>query len=236
MAGATKDEITRRIAAIGVIPVVRAESTHLARRAASAIRQGGIPVLEITMTVPGALDIIRELSLECGNEVLIGAGTVMDPDAARDCIAAGARFIVSPSLNLATIEFCKKEGVVLMPGALTPTEIVTAWTAGADFVKVFPAGTAGGPAYIRSLKAPLPEIKLVPTGGVTLANAASYIEAGAEAVGVGGELVNLQALREGKDEEITERARQLLESVAQARSMKKEARAQKQSGGSGGRA
>lgn len=236
MVDATKDEIIRRIAAIGVIPVVRAESADLARRAASAIRQGGIPVLEITMTVPGALHIIRELTLECGDDVLIGAGTVMNPDAARDCLDAGARFIVSPSLNLATVEFCKKAGVAVMPGALTPTEIVTAWTAGADYVKVFPASTAGGPAYIRSLKAPLPEIKLVPTGGVTLANAASYIEAGAEAVGVGGELVDLHALREGKDDVLTERARQLLESVAQARSRKKEALAQRQSSGTGGRA
>jgi 2-dehydro-3-deoxyphosphogluconate aldolase / (4S)-4-hydroxy-2-oxoglutarate aldolase len=232
---ATKDEIIRRIAAIGVIPVVRADSARLARRAAAAIRRGGIPVLEITMTVPGALHIIRELSLECGGEVLIGAGTVMNPDAARDCIEAGARFIVSPSLNLATIEFCRKAGVAVIPGALTPTEIVTAWSAGADFVKVFPAGTAGGPAYIRSLKAPLPEIKLVPTGGVTLANAAAYIEAGAEAVGVGGELVDLPALRDGKDDVLAERARQLLESVARARNNKIDAMAQKQSGGSGGR-
>lgn len=226
-----KTEHIRRITEIGVIPVVRAESADLARHAASAIRAGGIPVLEITMTVPGALHIIRELSIEYGAEVLIGAGTVMDVPGARDCIAAGARFIVSPSLNLATVAFCKQEGIVVMPGALTPTEIVTAWSAGADFVKVFPAGTAGGPAYIRSLKAPLPEIKLVPTGGVSLENAGAFIEAGAEAVGVGSELVDVKALREGKEELVAERARQLLESVKQARIRKKEAAAQKQGAG-----
>jgi 2-dehydro-3-deoxyphosphogluconate aldolase/(4S)-4-hydroxy-2-oxoglutarate aldolase len=227
-----KQENVRRIAEIGVIPVVRAESADLARRAASAIRAGGIPILEITMTVPAALHIIRELSIECGAEVLIGAGTVMDVPSARDCIAAGARFIVSPSLNLETIAFCKQEGVVVMPGALTPTEIVTAWSAGADFVKVFPAGAAGGPSYIKSLRAPLPEIKLVPTGGVSLANAAAFIEAGAEAVGVGSELVDLNALRKGKEDVIAQRARQLLESVRDARTKRQNAATQKQ--GSGG--
>jgi len=228
-----KLENVRRITEIGVIPVVRAESADLARRAASAIREGGIPILEITMTVPGALHIIRELSVECGSEVLIGAGTVMDVAGARNCIEAGARFIVSPSLNPATIAFCKQEGVVVMPGALTPTEIVTAWTAGADFVKVFPAGAAGGPSYIKSLRAPLPEIKLVPTGGVSLANAAAFIEAGAEAVGVGSELVDVVALREGKEDLVAVRARQLLVSVRDARAKRENAAAQKQGSGGG---
>ncbi len=208
----------------------------MARRAAVAIRAGGISILEITMTVPGAVRIIRELSEEAGSGALIGAGTVLNPKAARECIEAGAQFIVSPALNLETIAYCRQMEIVVMPGALTPTEIVNAWSVGADFVKVFPAGAVGGPAYIRSLKGPMPEIKLVPTGGVSLANAAAFIEAGAEAVGVGGELVDLKALREGRDSDVTERARQLAESVKQARSKMNDARMQMQSGGSGGHA
>lgn len=219
-----------------MIPVVRAESAEMARRAAVAIRAGGISILEITMTVPGAVRIIRELSEEAGSGALIGAGTVLNPKAARECIEAGAQFIVSPALNLETIAYCRQMEIVVMPGALTPTEIVNAWSVGADFVKVFPAGAVGGPAYIRSLKGPMPEIKLVPTGGVSLANAAAFIEAGAEAVGVGGELVDLKALREGRDSDVTERARQLAESVKQARSKMNDARMQMQSGGSGGHA
>jgi len=232
---ASKAEVIRRITDIGVIPVVRAESAELARRAASAIRAAGISILEITMTVPGALHIIRELSIEAGSEVLIGAGTVLDAARARECVDAGARFIVSPALNFETIVYCKQQGIAVMPGALTPTEVVNAWTAGADFIKVFPAGSVGGPAYIRSLKAPLPEIKLVPTGGVTLANAAAFIEAGAEAVGVGGDLVDLNALREKNDSLLTARARQLLESVALARGKRNGAVGEKLSS-SGGRA
>jgi 2-dehydro-3-deoxyphosphogluconate aldolase / (4S)-4-hydroxy-2-oxoglutarate aldolase len=228
-----KGEIIRQITEIGVIPVVRADSAEIAHRAAKAIRAGGISIIEITMTVPGAIEIIRKLNEEGDSDVLVGAGTVLNPSVARDCIGAGARFIVSPSMNLETIAYCKQEGVVVMPGALTPSEIVNAWTAGADFVKIFPAGAVGGPTYIRSVKAPLPEIRLVPTGGVSLENAAAFIEAGAEAVGVGGELVDLKALREGKDAVVTERARRILESVKLGRSNRKDATAQKRAGGGG---
>jgi 2-dehydro-3-deoxyphosphogluconate aldolase / (4S)-4-hydroxy-2-oxoglutarate aldolase len=236
MTTTSKAEIIARIMEIGVIPVIRAESAELAQRAAAAIRAGGIPILEITMTVPGALEIIRGLIRECGDNTLIGAGTVLNKNSARDCLAAGARFIVSPALNLDTIAYCKNENVIVMPGALTPSEIVNAWEAGADFVKVFPVSAVGGPAYIRSLKAPLPDVKLVPTGGVTLANAGAYIEAGAEAVGVGGELVDLNALREKKDDLLTERAQQILDNVKHARISRKNSTARQRTGGSGGNA
>jgi 2-dehydro-3-deoxyphosphogluconate aldolase/(4S)-4-hydroxy-2-oxoglutarate aldolase len=212
-----KAEVSSRLTAIGIIPVVRAESTDMGRRAVAAILKGGISVLEITMTVPGAVRMIAELSAEVDPEVIIGAGTVLDAQTARACIEAGAQFIVSPALNLETIAFCGQQGVLVMPGVLTPTEVVTAWSAGADFVKVFPAGAVGGASYIKALKAPLPQVKLVPTGGVSLQTAAAFIKAGAEALGVGGDLVDGKALREGRDELISERARLFVEIVKQAR-------------------
>jgi 2-dehydro-3-deoxyphosphogluconate aldolase/(4S)-4-hydroxy-2-oxoglutarate aldolase len=212
-----KAEVSSRLTAIGIIPVVRAESTEMGRRAVAAILKGGISVLEITMTVPGAVRMIAELSAEVDPEVIIGAGTVLDAQTARACIEAGAQFIVSPALNLETIAFCGQQGVLVMPGVLTPTEVVTAWSAGADFVKVFPAGAVGGASYIKALKAPLPQVKLVPTGGVSLQTAAAFIKAGAEALGVGGDLVDGKALREGRDELISERARLFVEIVKQAR-------------------
>ena len=212
-----KAEVSSRLTAIGIIPVVRAESTEMGRRAVAAILKGGISVLEITMTVPGAVRMIAELSAEVDPEVIIGAGTVLDAQTARACIEAGAQFIVSPSLNLETIAFCGQQGVLVMPGVLTPTEVVTAWSAGADFVKVFPAGAVGGASYIKALKAPLPQVKLVPTGGVSLQTAAAFIKAGAEALGVGGDLVDVKALREGRDELISERARLFVDIVRQAR-------------------
>ncbi len=215
-----KSEIARQITTVGIIPVVRADSTDLARRAIAAIRKGGIPIIEITMTVPGAICMIEELNNEAAAETIIGAGTVLDAETARQCVRAGAQFIVSPSLDFDTIACCKEQDVVVMPGALTPTEIVRAWSAGADFVKVFPASAVGGPSYVKSLRGPLPQIKLVPTGGVSLQNAAAFIEAGAEALGVGGELVDVHALREGMDSRITERARQFLEIVQRARNKK----------------
>ena len=212
-----KAEVSSRLTAIGIIPVVRAESTEMGRRAVAAILKGGISVLEITMTVPGAVRMIAELSAEVDPELIIGAGTVLDAQTARACIEAGAQFIVSPALNLETIAFCGQQGVLVMPGVLTPTEVVTAWSAGADFVKVFPAGAVGGASYIKALKAPLPQVKLVPTGGVSLQTAAAFIKAGAEALGVGGDLVDGKALREGRDELISERARLFVEIVKQAR-------------------
>ena len=212
-----KAEVIQTIRETGIIPVVRAQSADEAMKAIDAIRAGGISILEITMTVPGAVGVIEEVSQRYGSEALVGAGTVLDGETARACILAGARFIVSPSLNLETIEVCRRYGIAVMPGALTPTEVVQAWSAGADFVKVFPAGAVGGASYIKSLKAPLPQIELVPTGGVSLKTAADFIKAGASALGVGADLVDVKAIREGQPGLITERAREFVRIVKEAR-------------------
>lgn len=210
-------EVIKQIKETGVIPVVRATSADEAMRAIDAIREGGISVLEITMTVPGAVGVIEEVSARYGKDALVGAGTVLDPETATACINAGAQFVVSPALNLETIACCQRHDVAVMPGALTPTEVVQAWTAGADFVKVFPAGAVGGPSYLKALKAPLPQIELVPTGGVSLKTAADFIKAGAAALGVGADLVDIKAIREGQASLITERAKQFVEIVREAR-------------------
>lgn len=212
-----KPEVLQRIREIGLIPVVRAESAEQAMRAVEAIKAGGIDVLEVTMTVPGAIGVIEQLAKAFGTEALIGAGTVLDPDTADKCIQAGAQFIVSPSLNEDTIAFCRTWDIAIFPGALTPTEVVRAWNAGADAVKVFPAGAVGGASYLKALKAPLPHIELIPTGGVSLKTAADFIKAGAMALGVGADLVDPQALRDGNEGLIAERARQFLEIVRTAR-------------------
>ena len=211
-----KKAVLERITATGVIPVIRAQSADEAASAIAAIQQGGVSVLEITMTVPGAIELIREVTRRA-TDALVGAGTVLDPENALACIDAGARFVVSPALNLATIAACREAGIAVLPGALTPTEVLTAWNAGADFVKVFPANALGGPSYLKSLKAPLPQVKLVPTGGVNLQTAKDFIKAGASALGVGADLVDLQALRRGDAELVTERARKFLSLVAEAR-------------------
>ena len=213
----TREEIKKRIMEIGVLPVVRVSSPHEAKLAVEAVCKGGIPIVEITMTVPGAVEIIHELSKSLGSTVLIGAGTVLDAESARKCLDVGAQFVVSPGLDLATMEFVLKEEKVMMPGALSPSEIITAWRAGADFVKVFPCGSVGGAKYIKALKGPLPQIPLVPTGGVNLETAADFILAGAEALGVGGELVQTAALKAGKPEVIVEAARMFVNIVQQAR-------------------
>jgi len=206
-----------RIAQLGLVPVVRAQSADEAITAINAIREGGVDVLEITMTVPGALGLIQAVAERYGSELLLGAGTVLDPETARACILAGAQFIVSPSVNLDTIALCRRYSVPILPGALTPTEVVTAWQAGADAVKVFPCGAVGGASYIKALKAPLPQIELVPTGGVSLKTAADFIKAGSFALGVGADLVDVQAIREGKASVITERAREYVRIVKEAR-------------------
>jgi 2-dehydro-3-deoxyphosphogluconate aldolase/(4S)-4-hydroxy-2-oxoglutarate aldolase len=210
-----KAEIISEIERLGVLPVIRADSRDEARAVIEAVRSGGISIIEVTMTVPGAVELIRELSDR--EDLLVGAGTVLDPETAAACVDAGARFIISPVLNIETIAFCREHKVVVMPGALTPTEVVTAWNAGADFVKVFPAGAMGGASYLKSLKAPLPHIKLIPTGGVSLATAADFIRAGASAIGVGADLVDLKAIREGRGHEITVNARKYLAAVHEAR-------------------
>jgi 2-dehydro-3-deoxyphosphogluconate aldolase/(4S)-4-hydroxy-2-oxoglutarate aldolase len=212
-----KQKVRDRILEIGIVPVVRASSAREARMAADAVCDGGIPIVEITMTVPGAVDVIRELSKSAGSDVLIGAGTVLSAEAARRCLDAGAQFLVSPGLNLKTVEFAGREDKLIMAGALTPTEVITAWEAGADFVKVFPCGQVGGAKYIKALKGPFPEVPLVPTGGVNLTTAAEFIEAGAAALGIGGELVQADALRSNKPEIIVENARKFLAIVKQTR-------------------
>jgi 2-dehydro-3-deoxyphosphogluconate aldolase/(4S)-4-hydroxy-2-oxoglutarate aldolase len=213
----SKTETIKRIRDTGVIPVVRATSADEAMRAIDAIREGGISVLEITMTVPGAVKVIEEVAKRYGNDAIVGAGTVLDPETAMMCIESGAQFVVSPALNLETIACCRQRDIAVMPGALTPTEVVHAWNAGADFVKVFPAGAVGGPGYLKALKAPLPHIELVPTGGVSLTTAGDFIRAGAAALGVGTDLVDLKAIREGQSAVITERAKQFIEIVREAR-------------------
>jgi len=206
--------VVERIRQIGIIPVVRARSADEALGFVEAICAGGIPILEITMTVPGAVGVIAALTKRLGDDALIGAGTVLDADNARACVDAGARFVVSPALDIPTIEACRKLDVPVFPGALTPTEIVTAWRAGASAVKVFPAGAVGGAAYLKSVKAPLPQIELIPTGGVSLKTAADFIAAGAMALGVGADLVS------GEPVAITEKARQYVAAVTAARSSK----------------
>jgi 2-dehydro-3-deoxyphosphogluconate aldolase/(4S)-4-hydroxy-2-oxoglutarate aldolase len=212
-----KAEVIKQIKDTGLIPVVRATSADEAMSAIDAIREGGVSVLEITMTVPGAVGVIELLTKKYGSDVLVGAGTVLDAETARACMLSGAQFIVSPALNMETIECCRRYGVAVMPGALTPTEVVQAWTAGADLVKVFPAGALGGASYLKALKAPLPHIELVPTGGVSLKTAADFIKAGASALGVGADLVDLKAIRDGQASVITERAKQFVQIVREAR-------------------
>ena len=206
-----RDEAARRIAAVGVVPVVRAPSAEKAIDAARAVRAGGIPIIELTMTVPGAIDVIRELRRSMQSDVLIGAGTVLDAKTAALCVEAGAEFLVSPGFNRATVRYARGEGILIMAGALTPTEVITAWNAHADFVKIFPCGSVGGPGYIRALKAALPHIPMIPTGGVNAATAAQFLHAGAAALGIGGELIS------GSADVIAEKARQLVTIVQAAR-------------------
>src|ERR1700719_4178720 len=212
-----KQQVRTQIEEIVIVPVVRSSSAREACIAAEAVCEGGIPIVEITMTVPGAIEVIRELSKSCGHEVLIGAGTVLNVNDARRCFDAGAEFLVSPGFHRATVEFATRESKLIMAGALTPTEIIEAWTAGSDLVKVFPCGQVGGAKYIKALKGPLPQVPLVPTGGVNLSSAAEFIEAGAAALGIGGELVQAEAFKSGKPELIVETARKFLDIVASTR-------------------
>ncbi len=213
-----KKKIVEQIESLGRVPVVRASSADDAMQAIEAIKAGGVNVLEITMTVPGAVRVIEKVADKYGSDVLVGAGTVLDPETARACLLAGAQFIVSPALNLATIELCHRYSAPIAPGVLTPTEVITAWSAGVDFVKVFPCGSVGGASYVKNLKGPFPQVKIIPTGGVSLTTAADFIKAGASALGVGTDLVDVKAIREGNAHIVTERARQFVEIVREARS------------------
>jgi 2-dehydro-3-deoxyphosphogluconate aldolase / (4S)-4-hydroxy-2-oxoglutarate aldolase len=212
-----KKQIVEQIETLGLVPVVRASSSDEAIKVIDAVLAGGVNILEITMTVPGAVKVIEKVADKYGSEVLVGAGTVLDPETARACLLAGAQFIVSPALNLDTIALCHRYSAPVMPGVLTPTEVITAWSAGADFVKVFPCGAVGGASYIKNLKGPFPHVKMIPTGGVSLKTAAEFIKAGASALGVGTDLVDVKAIRAGDTNVVTERAKEFIEIVKNAR-------------------
>lgn len=211
-----KAAVLKGLQEMGLVPVLRAESVGAALALAEAVAAGGVKVLEVTMTVPGAVEVIAKL-VKDRPDILVGAGTVLDPEAAERCVDAGAKFVVSPALNLKTIALCQRLGIAVLPGALTPTEIVTAWDAGADVVKVFPASAMGGAKYLVSLKGPLPQVKVIPTGGVSLATAREFLEAGAFALGVGSDLVDAKAMAEGRPEVVTEIARKYLGIVREFR-------------------
>lgn len=217
----TKQQVANRITETGIVPVVRASSAKQALQAAEAVTAGGIPIVEITMTVPGAIEVISQLSKSMGSEVLIGAGTVLDAETAKRCLDAGAEFLVSPGFDLETVKFADSTGTLMMAGALTPTEVITAWKVGSDFIKIFPCGSVGGAKYIKALKGPLPQIPMIPTGGVNLKTAADFILAGAAALGVGGELCSTSALDSGNTAQITEAARSFVAIVRDARAKTK---------------
>jgi 2-dehydro-3-deoxyphosphogluconate aldolase/(4S)-4-hydroxy-2-oxoglutarate aldolase len=213
----TKQEVARKVAEIGIVPVIRAATAKQGMMASEAVCEGGITVVEITMTVPGAIELISQLVKSMGSSVLVGAGTVLDAGTAQRCIDAGAEFLVSPGFDFETVKFANRVGKLIMAGGLTPTEVISAWKAGSDLVKVFPCGTVGGAKYIKALKAPLPHIPMIPTGGVNLNTAAEFIQAGSAALGVGGELVSGAALASGNTTEIVENARKFVAIVRETR-------------------
>jgi 2-dehydro-3-deoxyphosphogluconate aldolase / (4S)-4-hydroxy-2-oxoglutarate aldolase len=213
----TKIDVLRKIEDVGLVPVLRADSAERAIAIADAITKGGVPVLEVTMTVPGALEVMRVLVQAYGDRLLVGAGTVLDPETARACMLAGSQFIVSPVLNVKIIEMCLRYSIAVIPGALTPTEVLAAWEAGADIVKVFPCSAVGGAKYLRALHGPMPQLKLIPTGGVSLATAEEFLRAGALALGVGSDLVDTKAIAEGRPEVITETASKYIAIVNKVR-------------------
>jgi 2-dehydro-3-deoxyphosphogluconate aldolase/(4S)-4-hydroxy-2-oxoglutarate aldolase len=200
-----------------LIPVLRARNARQAHAVVQAMLAGGVAVVEVTMTVPGAVDLLKELKREYEGRLLLGSGTVTTADQAQATIEAGAEFVVSPSFHPAVIAATKAHGKLSIPGALTPTEVITAWDAGADYVKIFPCSAMGGASYLSSLLAPFPHLKLIPTGGITHHNATSFLEAGAKAIGVGGDLVSLAAIDEGRPEVITDAARAYLKVIAEFR-------------------
>ena len=213
----SKQQILQSMLDAGIVAVVRTNSAESAIKSIEAIYRGGIIVAEVTMTVPGALHALEKIADSLGDKIILGAGTVLDPETARACMLAGAQFFVTPALKLATIEMAHRYSKPIFPGALTPTEVLTAWEAGADVVKVFPCGNMGGPKYIKALKGPFPHIEMVPTGGVNLETAGEFLKAGACAVAVGGELIDAATIKAGKYEVFEERARQYVAVVKQAR-------------------
>ena len=212
----TKKEVRARIEEIGILPAIRVSTPELARYAGEAVNRAGIPIAEVTMTVPGAIDVISYLA-QSFPEMIVGAGTVLDTETARRCLDAGACFLTSPGLLLEVVEFAAKHEVAVLPGALTPTEVITAWKAGADFIKIFPCAQVGGDSYIRALKVPLPQVSLIASGGVNQQTAVNFILAGATALGVGEALIPNEALRLRQEERINELARRFISFVSSAR-------------------
>jgi len=213
----TKEAVIKWVQELGLVPVLRARSAKEGEALVEAMVAGGVTVMEVTTTVPGAIELIATLKKTYGDTVLLGSGTITTADDCKRSIDAGAEFVVSPSTHMDVIETTKKMGKVSIPGALTPTEVITAWNAGADIVKIFPCSAMGGASYLKSLKAPFPFLKLIPTGGVTLATAADFLKAGAEALGVGADLVNVQAIADGKPEIVTQAAKAYIEAIKKAR-------------------
>ena len=213
----TKQAILSTIREIGLVPVVRTPSAESAVKAIEAIYEGGIRLAEVTMTVPGAVRVLEKLADHFGDRMLLGAGTVLDPETCRVCMLAGAQFFVTPALNFKTIEMAHRYSKPISPGALTPTEVLAAWDAGADIVKIFPCDNVGGPKYIKALKGPFPQIEMIPTGVVSLTTAGDFLKAGACAVAVGGELIDSKTIKEGNYAIFTERARRFLDAVKTAR-------------------
>jgi 2-dehydro-3-deoxyphosphogluconate aldolase/(4S)-4-hydroxy-2-oxoglutarate aldolase len=214
MSESTQEIIER----VGLIPVLRAKSAAQGHAVVEAMIAGGVTVVEVTMTVPGAIHLLKELKKEYGAKLLLGSGTVTTAAQAEATIEAGAEFVVSPSLHLEVVSATKSNGKLSIPGALTPTEAITAWESGADYVKIFPCSAVGGASYLKALLAPFPHLKLIPTGGVTLQNAEGFLQAGARALGIGSDLVNLPAVDAGHPETITEAARAYLKVFADFRS------------------
>jgi 2-dehydro-3-deoxyphosphogluconate aldolase/(4S)-4-hydroxy-2-oxoglutarate aldolase len=212
----TKEEVCRRIREIGILPAIRVSSGDDAHFAAEAVTHGGIPIVEITMTVPGAVELISHL-VRSNPKIIVGAGTVLDTKTARLCVDAGAAFITSPSFNQAVVEFAAKENISVLPGAMTPTEIVTAWSAGAEFVKVFPCAQIGGDKYIKALHSALPQIPLIAAGGVNQQTAGNFILSGAVAIGIGTELIPTEAIARRQSDRIKELARRFRRMVKEAR-------------------
>jgi 2-dehydro-3-deoxyphosphogluconate aldolase / (4S)-4-hydroxy-2-oxoglutarate aldolase len=217
----TTESVQQTIERAGLIPVLRAKSAAQAHAVVRAMISGGVSVVEVTMTVPGAVHLLKELKHEYGADVLLGAGTVTSAAEVEATVDAGAEFVVSPSFHAEVVERTRSLGKVSIPGALTPTEVITAWRASADYVKIFPCSAVGGASYLKSILAPFPDLKLIPTGGVTLETAESFLRAGARALGVGSDLVNLAAIDEGKPEKITETARAYLNVLARVRQEQK---------------
>jgi len=212
------EDTIRRISEIGIVPVVRAANLDEARQAINAICAGGIPIIEVTMTVPNAPAMIRELVQHYGDQVLTGAGTVTTARQAEVCLASGAQFLVSPGFSSAVLQLAAEHGTLAIPGALTPTEVMAALEAGARVIKIFPCGSAGGAKHIKALRAPFPDTPFIPTGGINVTNAAEYLAAGSFALGVGADLVDLAALRRNESQKIVEMAKLLVETVRLARS------------------